>query len=805
MLSHHHPAIAGVALVCALSHLAHAQSCEPDSLPLSHAPIGGVDVFTIGLGSFESTTSLMTPSGAAGIKVSMGLSSGGVFGGSCLLVPDSPAVAIYPSTGFDPRRGSIEMWVKAAPGTGRRTLFALRGAGSLDGDGAPDLIFGETGQLATPAISAVYYQGAGGLGAGAAAFTTIAPRGIGAGDLNGDGVADLAVASNASNLAQNQKTPLVPGEIQVWFGPFPSGAFLPPPARVLEVDRAQGLVVADFDADGDLDLMGGSFDLGSEPLYGWTNDGAGNFARMMTELGLGATEAIAAGDVDLDGVLDVLFTSFDPAKPSRIALGRISPAGNYQIGGPTQTIHALASPALGASLADLDGDGWLDAVLALTGAGGGAIAIHRNDDGVFSPTPTHQLATKRPFTVNATRDVDHDGWLDIVVANWRDGLVSTPTSTVFFGPFDSGGAASSRSFAVPDAVSFALGDLDADGADDLVFHSATSPLAPLFLLDWNGLPKAGLDPSGVALPSFAFPATTSKNNPNGEGAGMAIALGGTSAYGSVHVFPSSFELARESGKIEFTIRDVVGREYSVVLPQPTLTAPGTQNGYFHLLAEWDAELGVIELRIGPPGTGSIASHQGSPFVVGKVEPVMRLGTDSENQHRAANWRFDDFRVSTVRRSVLDFDGDGVPDDWDNCRYVKNATQTDADGDGIGDACEQCQEDLGFQGPGNLHLTVCGTSLIAGGSAALRLRCGNAGAPFALVLGPIATPYPFAGGIVVPVPPSAYLPGLLDFEGAFTLPFSSIFAGTEIFAQGLALDATSPSGIAISNAVRIRFP
>ncbi|MDX1547965.1 MAG: thrombospondin type 3 repeat-containing protein [Rhodothermales bacterium] len=35
----------------------------------------------------------------------------------------------------------------------------------------------------------------------------------------------------------------------------------------------------------------------------------------------------------------------------------------------------------------------------------------------------------------------------------------------------------------------------------------------------------------------------------------------------------------------------------------------------------------------------------------------------------------------------DDDGDGVPDEGDNCRLVANADQADADGDGIGDACE----------------------------------------------------------------------------------------------------------------------
>lgn len=48
-----------------------------------------------------------------------------------------------------------------------------------------------------------------------------------------------------------------------------------------------------------------------------------------------------------------------------------------------------------------------------------------------------------------------------------------------------------------------------------------------------------------------------------------------------------------------------------------------------------------------------------------------------------------FLVTSV--AVADQDGDGVPDDQDNCPTVANADQTDANGNGIGDACESAPQ------------------------------------------------------------------------------------------------------------------
>src|SRR6267142_1502307 len=50
----------------------------------------------------------------------------------------------------------------------------------------------------------------------------------------------------------------------------------------------------------------------------------------------------------------------------------------------------------------------------------------------------------------------------------------------------------------------------------------------------------------------------------------------------------------------------------------------------------------------------------------------------------------------------DCDSDGVPDTFDNCRYVSNPNQLDTDGDHVGDACDNC---AGIPNPGQENMDL----------------------------------------------------------------------------------------------------
>jgi hypothetical protein len=225
-----------------------------------------------------------------------------------------------------------------------------------------------------------------------------------------------------------------------------------------------GIELGDLDGDGDLDAFITDWDKASEV---WLNDGAGVFADSGQRLGSGGGFDVALGDLDSDGDLDA-FVAQEAANTVWLNGGD----GTFADTGQSLGVAITAAVVLG----DLDDDGDLD---ALVGGWDEPAKVWLNDGGVQGGTPGtladsgHDLS---PASIHvhglALGDVDGDGDLDAFMA-----IASGDPNEVWLnaggvqggtlGTFSDSG----QRLPGPLAHSVSLGDLDGDGdMDAFVAH-----------------------------------------------------------------------------------------------------------------------------------------------------------------------------------------------------------------------------------------------------------------------------------------------------------------------------------------------
>jgi hypothetical protein len=191
------------------------------------------------------------------------------------------------------------------------------------------------------------------------------------------------------------------------------------------------------------------------------------------------TVAIAAGDFDRDGVVDLAAAS--PDSPNLSVLrgqgdGTFQAEQRLDLGG--RSPQALVTT-------DINGDGKLDlAAAGGSGAFSGVTVLLGNGDGSFQP-PASFLAGAGPRAL-VTADFNHDGHPDFATANAGDGYGGFEDVSVLLGNGDGtfGSPQSLTAGARPGAV--ATGDFNGDGTADLVAANFDGEDLSLLLSNGNG-------------------------------------------------------------------------------------------------------------------------------------------------------------------------------------------------------------------------------------------------------------------------------------------------------------------------------
>ena len=347
-------------------------------------------------------------------------------------------------------------------GTGGGFGSSVASAGDVNGDGFADVVVGASGVNNEAGAAYVYLGGAGGLAATPA--VRLDPTGLSehfgaavasAGDVNGDGYADVIVGEDDFNNGR-------PGAAYLYLGGA-TGASTTPivlngPAGP---NGAFGLSVAsagDVNGDGFADLVVGAAGVGINTGAAYVYlGGAGGPSTMPTafpspisgtDVAFGWSVA-SAGDVNGDGFADVLIGAYGyfGSGAAYVYLGGMSGLSTTPTSLPGHGEDFAASVA---GAGDVDGDGFADVIVgspmddADNFQGTGAAFLYLGDTGGVSAKPvtlTAALPSPREqfgASVASAGDVNGDGFADVVVGaplvnrvyvyfGSAQGLSTTPT------------------------------------------------------------------------------------------------------------------------------------------------------------------------------------------------------------------------------------------------------------------------------------------------------------------------------------------------------------------------------------------
>jgi hypothetical protein len=461
----------------------------------------------------------------------------------------------------------------------------------------------------------------------------LTPVAIAAADLRGNGKLDLIVADFDS------------WTISVFLGNG-DGTFSYEHSYSTAVPPTS-LAVADFNGDGHLDVVAGLSTTATTPddqfydLAVFFGDGTGALSQPRLEKlrALGSSPwSLVAGDFNGDGFPDLIST--DPGSGARLMLndgqGNFTDAVTNNLGilVPVTAFFAPASTAV----ADLNGDGCLDAVTALLGTNN--VAVNLGDcTGHFS-APTFYVVGATPQTV-VLADVNGDGIPDAITTSIAGAFPNSGDNpsglsndspnllSVAFGDGKGGFLPPHIYRHLGPSQGLAAADLNRDGRADAIAVNPVYDSATVFVADANG--SYG-DPQGVYF--------WSPDN--------SLSLEGTT-YGA----PSFLDLNGD-GSRDILIPELTGNGFALVsllndgaghFGSPTIDYTGIP------YSQETADYRAADFR-----------NNGKPDVVatGAYSPFLAfIPNNGDGTFGAAV--ITDLPNATGPMAVGDFNGDGIPD------------------------------------------------------------------------------------------------------------------------------------------------
>ncbi len=342
---------------------------------------------------------------------------------------------------------------------------------SVAGDLAPELLFASLRSNKGYDVPSLAFLDAGGLD-----FTSLDPiefntRGASAiaiSDPDGDGYEDVLIATyGPSDATYASTSPL--------FLSHPAGWYRTP-YHSFPTTGARDVVMTDLNGDGHDDVVFAqerdedTYSVNSTLFWG---SASGWSATPDVEFETTGASGVEAVDVDGDGRLDLVFACYMDTDAETDSMVFLQGSTGFDGANPSHLLGTVG--ARGVAAGDLDGDGRVDLVFANSFTGStytvNSSIYWGKAGGGFESTPT-DLLTIGAMDVKVS-DLDGDAHLDIVFANSRNATASYEAKSYVYLNDGSGGFGPSPDFRLPAtaANAVAVADLDGTGLKDLVFAS----------------------------------------------------------------------------------------------------------------------------------------------------------------------------------------------------------------------------------------------------------------------------------------------------------------------------------------------
>jgi hypothetical protein len=344
------------------------------------------------------------------------------------------------------------------------------------------------------------------------------PNSVAVADVNGDGIPDLLVATTVDQGGGNN-----PGLSAVYLGNAASpGSYQQGATYPSTGTDPSGIAVLNLSTTGGTgtDLVVSNFGSGTATVFLHDPANAGKYLAGTTLTTGGQPNQVISADINGDGVPDLVFADLSASGNAVVVLQDASHPGQFLT--PLNLATGGMTPSVAA--ADLNGDGLIDVVAAdfdSNGNNGQVTVFFQNpaSPGAFLQAVTFP-AGAQPQAVRIA-DVNGDGLPDLVVANRGPGGDGTGVPGVSVLLQD---ATRPGSFLAPvtyathwGAIDVAVGDVNGDGKPDLVVASlGPAPTGAVSVLLQN-VSTPGTFGTATSYAGFGQPLSVAIADLNGDG------------------------------------------------------------------------------------------------------------------------------------------------------------------------------------------------------------------------------------------------------------------------------------------------